>query len=1459
MKTKKLWLVVFAALMCLSVCLVGCSKKYTEPVALRITNKTELRTEWFEGGADRTLELQAPPELSEKDIRVMSSDPSVIAAEGKTLKAKGAGIAKITVAADDESDSVTITVKSAPSEIAITNKSALEKIVVGESKTLEYAVKPELFDADGANVEIVSSDTGVISVSGNTVTSVAQGTATVTVTTFGFTDTVEISAIALSAPELGDVTEVKGTANTDIALPVTAYACDGTDLREHVTAVCPSGITFDKNTMTVKAAQKGDYSVTLTVADPRDTSLTDTLTLTVKVFRNIFANVNGYGMVDLSAVSYEDGKQFVEDAEQTVFFDRWDGTWAAFDVAPGKTYYSEFIISSTGKPDWSTFYGMTHSVKTDDSRYLTAYVDRGAAVDRDPEYAGEEDRYNKGARAFRVKDIDFANDSNCWELHQGNKPRNQVIYSDGLYKFRGIDKLESFPCKLATVRMGDFFYFFVNDDYVCTVTNEYFSGKDTVPGYFQQSGIKTDISNIVWLTGDAAEAKFASLTANGSKLMSEYAPNGWWDGANSAKEHMSSSADENKGANYAFDTDTLADENSGIVTPYIFFDGNFTFEWEYAFAADTAAGSGNDWNKYMGLEVRHAHDDTDSWSANYGNSPAFLFGATRYDGTNGKVCAMVKPMSVSKPNYWDAETPTLVESSNDWYGSDGDMKLKFSVTRICTADENNKPTARYTFTISKPDGTQKNVWTYVDRGALNWKSPCEPVILLWKNREVKGEYTNVKWSVPEKTLEISNKTALTARWAAGDAARTVELDLATSKRATLRSSDPSVIRADGRALTPLKAGTATITATASGMTDSVTITVIPALSSITITDKAELTAAWKIDADEPSRTLTFALDPAEHYTAQNTLVTVTSSDPSVIRIDDGATLVRVGLGKATITVSAGGKTDTCEIAVTSDEPTLTLAGGVTEIFGMTGEIALPALTALSTDGDDISADVEITCDSGATYDRTANKLTANASGTYTVSYALGSEKSITLSVHVYRKIFAESSDKITYVEDKNNLTGSGQKADIAEGFEYFLPLDMTAGKNYYAEVTFTGASDATASNEYLFGMTHSVKGENGRFLAMFYDRGGDGTFKVKNVDKSETDWGNIDQRTSSTAVMFRENVKSVLGTGETGVFPVKFGVARMGDMFYCFVNGKYVMGFTDKYFGDKDTVAGVFVGAAVGDYKNNLAVSTIATTVTDISFNTYADGAANAAFDTVSQNGKAIIGKYAPNSGWNSDSTYGNVTADYTATGSYGQLGYTYNSSSESGNNGLVSPNIFFDGDFTVEWEYEWKGGDAGNWDASKVMSFEVRGIYRDTDSPWQCKLSDNTTLQFGAQRVNDGGDASHKLFSYYLRPDKNANDSLGGTGKWYGAKMKFKVQRVCDIQNNTSTYTLTMSSDTGENPVGFTLTVAASDANAEQGRVVMNGERPCDPVAVYWRNTRQQGEYTNIKWSASATQAANG
>ena len=1424
MNKKRLWLIVLTVVMCLSfsVGLAACGEKdeYVSATQLQIANKAELQAEWFEDGEDRTVKLTLPPELAESDVRVTSNNPAVVLAEGKTLKAAGVGIAKITVFADDESDSVNITVKQALKEISITNKNELRKILINEERTVEFSVKPDAFDVASANVEILSGNTGVAAVDGTKIKAVGVGETTLTVKAGKYSDTVDVSVVNMANPTFGiaDGAQVKGAVNSAIELPFAVLSCDGADLREHVEAVCGAGLTFDKSSMTVYARNIGEYSVKMSVADQRNADMKASVEFTVNVYRKLFADYNGYGNIGYE--SYEDGKQFVADAEQVTSFDRWDATFASFDMQPSKTYYAELVIDSASKADWSTFYGMTHSVKGDATRWLTAYMDRGAAVTREPE-EGEESRYYSGARDFRIKDVDILNDMDCWQLHQGNQPRTQILYSYGLNRFRGIDKTESFPCKLATARIGDFFYFFVNDDYVCAVTNEYLQGKDSVPGYFQQSGIKTDIKNIAWLTGTAAEAKFNALTDNGSKLFSEYAPGDWWKNENEASEHISHSKDGEAGANYTFDTDALTGENKGIVTPYIFFDGNFTFEWEYQFAADSAAGN---WDRFMSLEVRHLRDENSVWDSNYSNKYAFLFGGMRQNGSDGNdICAMVKCFSKEKPNDWDWERPEMAAGGKEWYSNS--QKLKYSVTRICMENAAGKPFARYTFVIQRADGTERSEWTYDDYGLDKWNSPCEPVILLWKNKGVKGTYSNVRWSVPENSVTITNKAQLQKKWTVGEADRTVAVSIIGNMEgpATVTSSNAGVVSADGYKLTAVGRGTATITVKVGDYTDKVEITVTPALESISISNKGALAAEWKLSTGG-TREVEIGYSPSDVYNADNTNVTITSSNTDVITVE-GYILTAVGAGRTTVTVSAGGLKDTVAITITTDKPVLSLENS-SDVYGVEGsEITLPGFTVISVEGDEVeNPDVTITCDNATVSD---GKLTAGQTGEYTITYSYDGADDATVTVYVQRKLFANLPETVSYVNDKENLSGNGQKANIDAGTNY-APFDMTPSKYYYAEVTYTGT--ASESEELLFGMSHSVLTDGNRYIAALYDRSASGLFKVKEINKSDGNWAQFDPRTSETPILFAQEVKSIKGTNETGVLPITFAVIRMKDMFYTFINGQYIMGFSNKYFGSLDTVAGI----CVGSYKNwSLADSSIQSVATGITW-VSGETETTAKFNEVTQNGKKLIGKFAPTSWWN-----GENTAQFTAT----DTGFTYDEyESNSANKGIISPNVFFDGDFTVEWNYlsTSTNGNKGTWNLDTFYSlFEVRGIYRDD---WEYKIADNAAVSIGANRMDNNTEAGQNVFSLVLNKTDNKS---GDGGQWYNLEqpIKYKVTRVCE--NDSAKYTLSMSYADGTNPASWEFTIAE----------MANERRPSDPVMFLWKNKGTAGEYTNIKWTASAEQ----
>ena len=118
-------------------------------------------------------------------------------------------------------------------------------------------------------------------------------------------------------------------------------------------------------------------------------------------------------------------------------------------------------------------------------------------------------------------------------------------------------------------------------------------------------------------------------------------------------------------------------------------------------------------------------------------------------------------------------------------------------------------------------------------------------------------------------VSITNKEALTAEWVEGDADRTVEVSLTPDSftlentQVTVTSANPEVVEVSGMTLKAAGAGTSVITVSAGEFTDTVELTVRPALESVQVSNKDALTAQWIIGSED--RTVEVALSPSEYY------------------------------------------------------------------------------------------------------------------------------------------------------------------------------------------------------------------------------------------------------------------------------------------------------------------------------------------------------------------------------------------------------------------------------------------------------------------------------------------------------------------------------------------------------------------------------------------------------------------
>lgn len=452
-----------------------------------------------------------------------------------------------------------------------------------------------------------------------------------------------------------------------------------------------------------------------------------------------------------------------------------------------------------------------------------------------------------------------------------------------------------------------------------------------------------------------------------------------------------------------------------------------------------------------------------------------------------------------------------------------------------------------------------------------------------------------------KAITISNKDALTATWHVGEAHRTVEVAFDPESfnqgnvDVKVTSSDPTVISVDGMSLKAEKVGMATITVTADGCSDSVALSVRPTLDSMTITNKSDMEADWVAGA---SRTLALSFEPSDYFTSENTQITVTS-DPENLITAEGLRLTLAGNvasgTEVTVTVSAEGVNATFAFTTKRTAPAIsfsnvqpseyyeeTAEGGTVGVLEGTQVIMLPTVTAAACDGSAIDEDaITVTHSEGIETDGFGTLYPAK--GTYTVTYTVADPveptltASKTLTINVHRKVYTDitnwwlTTDDL-FAENEEQTATSLYPNGYALGV-----FNMQPSKQYYAEVTFNGI----VSGGSLVGLGHFENGSHGNsFVNVILTS--DNVASNANSFRA-TDLGDNSTWTSITGKVVNYTRAQM---EEKGIYPddlnlVKFAVARDGDVFYCFIDDKFVTAVTsadfgDNYFSSVDTIPGIF-------------------------------------------------------------------------------------------------------------------------------------------------------------------------------------------------------------------------------------------------------------------------------------------
>ena len=286
-------------------------------------------------------------------------------------------------------------------------------------------------------------------------------------------------------------------------------------------------------------------------------------------------------------------------------------------------------------------------------------------------------------------------------------------------------------------------------------------------------------------------------------------------------------------------------------------------------------------------------------------------------------------------------------------------------------------------------------------------------------------------AIPAESVTL-NKTSLTLKaGTTGNLTATVKPDNATDKTVMWTSSDEAVATVDNAGkITAVSKGTATITATCGTVSATCAVTVeYSDATDIIVTPGSGLDDIFENGLtlkDGESKKIDLTVVPA---TASPEFVW-TSSDDSVVKIDENGNITAVGVGTATVTVSSGSfsKTFTVTVdpvpaeSVTLSKTSVTLKVGVSETLVAT---VLP----------DNATDKTVTWTSSdeevATVDN-AGKITAISLGTTTITATCGNvsancvvtvdpilAESVTLNKYIFGLNVGDSETLVATVKPDN--------------------------------------------------------------------------------------------------------------------------------------------------------------------------------------------------------------------------------------------------------------------------------------------------------------------------------------------------------------------------------------------------------------------------------------------------------
>ena len=283
---------------------------------------------------------------------------------------------------------------------------------------------------------------------------------------------------------------------------------------------------------------------------------------------------------------------------------------------------------------------------------------------------------------------------------------------------------------MAVIRAGKMFYMFYNDQYIGATDMEHYSSVNTIPGLFVWGMKTTDVvTGIDYFSGKTAvETKLNALTHNGKDFIRQYVPDSWASGSkNNNNDHFTTNeSTTDRGINFDF-TKNDAGFNDGMVSPFLYFDGDFTFSWDYK--ATSTTGSESRMIVEMRTLIGYDHN----------SCGGIQFGA-QYESDASLNRYLLSGAGLAEGHKWHEPGA----------GTDATAGSRFTISRKIHEDY-----AEITLTVTSLTDPTKTFTRTINVGATADKSTDgttafegwnRVVILQWHNTRVAGQYSNITWS-----------------------------------------------------------------------------------------------------------------------------------------------------------------------------------------------------------------------------------------------------------------------------------------------------------------------------------------------------------------------------------------------------------------------------------------------------------------------------------------------------------------------------------------------------------------------------------------------------------------------------------------------------------------------------------------------------------------------------------------